>query len=141
MATLEKAIEIAVKYHKGQVDKAGQPYILHPLRLMMNVDDNDAKIVSVLHDVIEDTPLTLDNLKDEGFSDNILAALNCVTKKDGEDYDAFIQRISVNPLAVRAKLADLEDNMDLSRLPEVTDKDRERVEKYQKAKEFLNSCA
>ena len=80
-------------------------------------------------------------LKDEGFSDNILAALNCVTKKDGENYDAFIQRISVNPLAVKVKLADLEDNMDLSRLPEITDKDRERLKKYQKAKEFLNSCA
>ena len=137
LALLEKAIALAVIHHKGQTDKAGKPYIEHPLRLMNQVESEDEKIVAVLHDIVEDTDVSLDDLRDEGFSEEVLSAIECVTKQDGEDYDSFIERISFNPLAVKVKLADLEDNMDLTRLPEVTEKDLERVEKYKRAKERL----
>ncbi len=136
-ANLERAIELAVKHHKGQVDKAGQPYILHPLRLMLAMSTESERIVAVLHDIVEDTPITLDDLRKEGFSEKIVSAIECVTKHDGEDYDSFIERISHNPLATSVKLADLEDNMDLSRLSEVTEKDLLRVAKYQRAKKVL----
>ncbi len=135
--TLERAIELAVEYHKGQVDKAGKPYILHPLRLMMSVNKDDEKIVAVMHDIVEDTDITLDDLRNEGFSGEVIDAIECVTKREGEDYQSFIDRIAHNPLATKVKLADLEDNMDLSRLSDVTEKDLERVEKYKKAKEQL----
>ena len=137
MGTLERAIELAVEHHKGQSDKAGKPYILHPLRLMMSVDKDDEKIVAVMHDIVEDTEITLDDLRNEGFSDEVLSAIECISKKDGEDYDSFIERISHNPLAIRVKLADLEDNMDKTRLSDVTEKDLERLEKYKRAKEQL----
>ena len=135
--TLECAIQLAVEHHKGQVDKAGKPYILHPLRLMMSVDKDDEKIVAVMHDIVEDTDITLDDLRNEGFSKQVISAIECVTKRKGESYDSFIERISRNPLATKVKLADLEDNLDLSRLSKVTEKDLERVEKYKKAKEQL----
>ena len=135
--SLEHAIQLAIKHHKEQVDKAGQPYILHPLRLMMSLDQDVEKIVAVMHDIVEDTEITLEDLRNEGFSTDVIDAIECVTKKEGEDYDSFIDRISQNSLATKVKLADLEDNMDLSRLSEVTDKDLERLEKYKKAKERL----
>ena len=134
---LERAIELAVKHHKGQVDKAGQPYILHPLRLMLAMSTEEERIVAVLHDIVEDTPINLDDLRTEGFGEKIVGAIECVTKQDGEDYDSFIERISENPLATAVKLADLEDNMDLSRLAEVTDKDRTRVARYERSKQVL----
>jgi (p)ppGpp synthase/HD superfamily hydrolase len=137
MGTLECAIELAVKHHMGQSDKAGKPYILHPLRVMMSVDKDDEKIVAVMHDIVEDTDITLDDLRNEGFSKQVISAIDCVTKRDREDYDSFIERISRNPLAIQVKLADINDNMDLSRLSNVTEKDLERVEKYKKAKEQL----
>jgi (p)ppGpp synthase/HD superfamily hydrolase len=137
MGTLERAIELAVEHHKGQVDKAGKPYILHPLRLMMSVDNDDEKIVAVMHDIVEDTSITIDELKIEGFSEQVISAIGCVTKEAGEDYSSFIKRISGNPLATKVKLADLEDNMDLSRLETVTEKDLERIKKYKKAKRKL----
>ncbi len=136
-ANLERAIELAVKHHKGQVDKAGQPYILHPLRLMLVMSTESERIVAVLHDILEDTPISLDDLRKEGFAEKIISAIECVTKIDGEDYDSFIERITKNPLATAVKLADLEDNMDLSRLPEVTEKDRALVAKYQRATKVL----
>ena len=137
MGTLERAIELAVQNHKGQKDKAGKPYILHPLRLMMSVDTDEEKIVAVMHDIVEDTEISLDDLRKKGFSDEILSAIECVTKKDEENYDSFIERIAQNPLAIKVKLADLEDNMDLTRLSKVTEKDLERVEKYKLAKQQL----
>jgi len=136
---LERAIELAVINHKGQTDKADQPYILHPLRLMMSMDTDEKRIVAVLHDIVEDTPITLDNLREEGFGEKIVAAIDCVTKRDGEDYDSFIKRISKNPIATEVKLADLNDNMDLSRLADVTEKDLLRVAKYQRAVKRLRN--
>jgi len=97
----------------------------------------DEKIVAVLHDIVEDTNISLNDLRNEGFSEEVVSAVECLTKQDGENYDSYIERISFNPLAVKIKLADLEDNRDLTRLPEVTDKDLERLEKYDKALEKL----
>src|ERR1700728_384116 len=118
MSTLERAIEIAVVAHKGTCDKAGAPYVLHPLRLMFAVDDPEAKIVAVLHDVVEDSKPPnrwgLEELKAEGFSDTVLAALDCVTARAEESYDAFIERILPNPIARRVKLADVTDNMNIA---------------------------
>ena len=134
---LDRAIELAKQHHEGQTDKAGKPYIEHPLRVMNQVESEEEKIVAVLHDIVEDTDISLDDLRNEGFSKEVVDAVECLTKQDGENYDSYIERISFNPLAVKIKLADLEDNRDLTRLPEVTDKVLERVEKYDKALEKL----
>ena len=130
---LDRAIELAKQHHEGQTDKAGKPYIEHPLRVMNQVESEEEKIVAVLHDIVEDTNISLNDLRNEGFSEEVVSAVECLTKQDGENYDSYIERISFNPLAVKIKLADLEDNRDLTRLPEVTDKDLERLEKYDKA--------
>ena len=134
---LDRAIELAKQHHEGQTDKAGKPYINHPLRVMNQVESEEEKIVAVLHDIVEDTNISLNDLRNEGFSEEVVSAVECLTKQDGENYDSYIERISFNPLAVKIKLADLEDNRDLTRLPEVTDKDLERLEKYDKALEKL----
>ena len=134
MSNLQRAIEIATKAHTGQVDKAGKDYIEHPLRVMAMGTTESEKIVGVLHDVLEDTPITIEFLSKEGFSQKILDALLCVTKiSDNEDYDHFITRILTNPLAIKVKINDLIDNMDLTRLNKVTDKDLKRLQKYQRA--------
>jgi (p)ppGpp synthase/HD superfamily hydrolase len=127
---LERAIEIAVTAHAGQRDRSGRIYILHPLRLMMNVRSDEEKIVAVLHDVVEDTHWTMDDLRREGFPKKLLQALDCVTKREGESYERFVERSAKNPLARRVKIADLEDNMDVRRLAEATPKDGERLAKY-----------
>ena len=134
---LGRAIELAKQHHEGQTDKAGNPYIEHPLRVMNQMKSEEEKIVAVLHDIVEDTDISLNDLKNEGFSEEVVSAVECLTKQDGENYDSYIERISFNPLAVKIKLADLEDNRDLTRLPQVTDKDLERLEKYDKALEKL----
>jgi len=130
---LEKAISIALKAHIGQRDKAGETYILHPLRLMTQAKTEDERIVAVLHDVVEDSNMSLDDLRTEGFPEHILDAIECLTKKPGEAYDDFIECIAANPLASRVKVLDMEDNSDLSRLSAPTEKDIERREKYQRA--------
>jgi len=130
---LEKAIQIAVAAHSGAKRKNGTPYVLHPLRMMCRLQHESEQIVAVLHDVIEDTHWTLDDLKREGFPDHILAALDCVTKRAGETYEAFIDRAASNPLARSVKLADLEDNMNVAELPTVTPQDSARMAKYRKA--------
>jgi len=130
---LEKAICIAAGAHRWAKRKNGTPYVLHPLRMMCRVNTEDAKVVAVLHDVVEDTHWTLDALRGEGFPEHILHALDCVTKRAGESYDAFVARSASNPLARKVKLADLEDNMNLRELPELTPNDSERMAKYLKA--------
>jgi (p)ppGpp synthase/HD superfamily hydrolase len=135
-----RAVAIAAAAHTGQLDRGGAPYILHPLRLMLRCETRDEQMVAVLHDVVEDTRWTLDALRDEGFSDGVLAALDALTRRDGESYDAFVERIAGVPLAARVKLLDLEDNMDLGRLPEVGDEDRARVEKYRRAHARLTAA-
>lgn len=134
MSTLERAIEIATEAHRGQVDKSGNDYIDHPLRVMDAGNTTDEKIVGVLHDVVEDSDWTFERLAAEGFSDKVIEALRCVTKiSEGEPYDKFIARIKTNPLAVAVKLNDLSDNMDIRRLPYLSDKDVKRLKKYLKA--------
>ena len=138
---LSKAIEVAARAHAGQTDKGGAPYILHPLRVMINCwEDCETKICAVLHDVVEDTAVTLDDLRKEGFSAEIIDALDCLSRRTGESYDAFISRVSMNEMACRVKLADLSDNMDLTRIPNPTKKDEERVEKYNKATARLSDA-
>ena len=134
MSTLERAIEIATQAHEGQVDKAGNAYIGHPLRVMAMGKTEQEKIAGVLHDIVEDTPWTFEMLEAEGFDPEIIAALKCVTKiSENEDYDSFIERVKKNPLAVAVKINDLTDNMDIRRLPYLSDKDVKRLKKYLKA--------
>ena len=130
---LEKAIQLAVKYHSGQVDKAGSPYIMHLIRVMMKGQTEIEKICGILHDIVEDTDFTFDALKKEGFTNEVIDVIRCVTKIDNEIYDDFISRILENPTAVKVKINDLEDNMNLDRLNVITSKDTERLKKYNKA--------
>lgn len=134
MSTLERAIQIATEAHKGQFDKAGREYIGHPIRVMEMGKTEDEKIVGVLHDVIEDTDWTFERLEAEGFSQEVINALRCVTKtSENENYDDFIDRVKKNPLASAVKINDLTDNMDIRRLPYLSDKDVKRLKKYLKA--------
>ena len=134
MSTLQRAIEIATEAHQGQLDKAGRDYIGHPLRVMEMGKTENEKIVGVLHDVIEDSDWTFETLAEEGFSDEVIAALKCVTKtSENENYDDFIDRVKKNPLAAAVKINDLTDNMDIRRLPYLSDKDVKRLKKYLKA--------
>jgi (p)ppGpp synthase/HD superfamily hydrolase len=137
MSSLEKAISIAAQAHEGQRDKAGVPYILHPLRVMLKMTTEQARITAVLHDLIEDTDWTIERLAREGFHREILAAVDCLTRREGEEYEAFIQRVRLNPLAVTIKIADLEDNLDGSRLKQVTAADEKRIVKYRNALQVL----
>ena len=139
MGSLEKAIGLAVTAHKGQKDKAGGPYILHPLRVMFRMDSVIGMIAAVLHDVVEDTKVTLEDLRHEGFSEEVVSTVACLTRKSDESYDAFIDRIKDKPMARKIKLADLEDNMDIRRVTEVGKKDLERLERYHRAWMALSS--
>ncbi|NUT79219.1 HD domain-containing protein [Pseudomonas sp. C1C7] len=131
--TLEHAIAIAAGAHTGQVDKGGSPYILHALRVMLKVDSLEERIVAVLHDVVEDCDIGLDELREEGFSETVLAAIDSLTKRPGEAYEDFIARAAQNPIGRVVKLADLEENSDLSRISNPGWDDLERVEKYRRA--------
>lgn len=133
MATIEDAIALANEAHRGQVDRAGAPYILHPLRVMCSVNSDTERIIAVLHDVVEDTDTTLDDLREQGYSDDIVEAIDHLSRRDDETYEAFIERIKPNELARRVKLADLQDNMDIRRNMLLREKDLERLQRYQKA--------
>jgi (p)ppGpp synthase/HD superfamily hydrolase len=133
MADLQRAIEIAVIAHQGQRQRNGLPYVLHPLTLMLAMETVPAKIVAVLHDVVEDSEWTLAQLEAEGFAPDILAALDCLTHQPDEPYEAYIDRLSENALARQVKLADLRDNMDIQRLPTLHDRDLERLRRYHQA--------
>jgi (p)ppGpp synthase/HD superfamily hydrolase len=133
MPTLEDAIALAVEAHRGQRDKAGQTYILHPLRVMMRLETEAERMAAILHDVVEDTPYTLERLRGLGYPEEVLGALDCLTKREGESYEAFIERVRPHSLARRVKLADLEDNMDVRRLPSVGPKETERLARYRAA--------
>ena len=140
MSTLERAIAIAAEAHAGQTDKAGAPYILHPLRMIMGLTSDEERIVAVLHDVCEDCPgWTFERLRGEGFSEEILAALDSVTKREGEAYEEFALRAAANPIGRRVKLADLRDNSDLSRITNPSVEDHERIAKYARAIELIRN--
>jgi (p)ppGpp synthase/HD superfamily hydrolase len=133
MANLARAVAIAAEAHRDQVDKHGAPYILHPLRVMMKMTSEEAMMAAILHDVVEDSPWTLGQLREEGFSETVLEAVDCLTKREGEAYEVFIERVMEHPLARLVKLADLEDNMDPRRIRDITDRDWERLRKYHRA--------
>ena len=137
MSTLERAIEIAATAHAGQVDKAGQPYILHPLRVMLRVTTREEQIAAVLHDVVEDTTVNLDELKSEGFSDEVLHAVDALTKRDGESRLAAASRAAADSIARVVKLADNAENMDLSRIEKPTERDFARLEEYKLVRAVL----
>jgi hypothetical protein len=130
---LARAIAIAATAHQSQLDKADQPYILHPLRLMMRGETLAEQIVGVLHDVVEDSDWTLAQLTAEGFPPEIVAAIACLTRQPEESYDQFIDRVLTNALATQVKRFDLEDNMTLTRLSALTEKDMSRLQRYHRA--------
>lgn len=127
---LEIALSIASTAHKGQVDKGGQAYIMHPIRVMGRCKTDEERIVSLLHDTVEDTEVSLDELEKKGFSREIIDAIESVTRKKDESYREFIVRASKNPIGKQVKIHDLEDNMDITRLDSLSDKDARRLNKY-----------
>lgn len=137
MPTIEKAIALAAEAHAGQLDKAGQPYILHSLRVMLRVQSLPEQIAAILHDVVEDTPVTLDVLAQYGFSTEVIEAVDALTKRPDESRFDAAWRAAANPIARIVKLADNAENMDLSRLKDPTPKDMARIEEYKKVREIL----
>ncbi len=144
MSMLEKAIALAANAHAGQKDKAGYPYILHPLRVMLNMTTESEMIAAVLHDIVEDTQITSEELRRQGFSEDILDAVRLLTKqdKDKQDYLSYIGQIRQNPIARKVKLADLEDNMNIRRLKDqdyLNESDVARLKKYYQAWKTMQS--
>lgn len=139
MSTLEHALVLATRAHAGQVDKGGEPYILHPLRVMLRLRTTEERIAALLHDAVEDTPWTLEDLAREGFSETVLRAVDAVTRRPEEDYEQFVRRAGADPIGRRVKLADLRDNADLSRIPQPSERDLERVAKYERAIAILEA--
>lgn len=135
---INKAIETAAKAHDGQTDKAGQPYIYHPLRVMLYArGDERVKCAAVLHDVMEDSGITENDLREAGFDEEIITALKLLTRREGEDYFEYVKNLKGNSIAKAVKLADFKDNMDMSRIKEPTERDFLRFEKYKKARDLL----
>lgn len=134
---LEKALRIAVEAHAGQVDKSGKPYIFHPLRVCCRCFTDEEKMVALLHDTIEDTEITAEDLLSEGFPPYIVEAILSISRNEDETYEEFVKRTGLNPLGRAVKLHDLEDNMDISRLEQVTEKVLDRLNKYIKAYRYL----
>jgi (p)ppGpp synthase/HD superfamily hydrolase len=137
--TLEQAIAFAALAHEGQKDKVGATYILHPLRVMNRMKTLSERRVAVLHDVVEDCGVTLDQLRGLDVPEREVRAVEALTKVEGEDYDAFIERAGKNPLARRVKLADLTDNLDRTRFRVIGPKDEARFAKYERAKARLEA--
>jgi (p)ppGpp synthase/HD superfamily hydrolase len=137
MNTIEHAIALAAGAHAGQLDKGGVPYIFHPIRVMLRMTTDDERIAAVLHDVVEDCGWTLEELASEGFSSIVIEAVDALTKRPGEEYEAFVLRASKNSIARKVKLADLADNSDPARSTDHTERGRARLEKYYRAAAVL----
>jgi len=137
MYLLEKALHIALTAHTGQLDKGGEPYILHPLRLFFSLKGQDEKIIALLHDVIEDSDITLNQLENDGFPESITKRVFILTRQHHQTYEEYIETVKQDTVATSVKLADLEDNMDRTRLKTLTPKDEERLKKYEWAYHFL----
>lgn len=135
--TLEDAIALAARAHRGQVDKGGQPYILHVLRVMLRQEDETARIVAVLHDVLEDTPVTLADLQTAGYDEHVCEAVDCLTRRSAETYEDMIERVAANPLARQVKLADLADNLNPERRVPVDSAAEKRYSRYTAAQKRL----
>lgn len=134
---LELAIKVATKAHKGQLDKGGNPYILHPTAVAASVEKTEEKIVAYLHDVCEDTEITFADLEEMGFTSEIVNSIRAITKQEGISYDEYLETVKADSNACEVKKADIKHNMDISRIKEPTEKDYKRVEKYKKALAFL----
>ena len=135
---VDLALSIARKAHEGQLDKAGVDYIEHPIYVASQVDTEEEKAVALLHDVIEDSPVSAEGLLQAGLPETVVTAVQVLTKKKEQDYQKYLETVKKNPLARVVKLADLKHNSDLSRLSSITEKDRERLKKYKKAIDFLS---
>ena len=136
---LSLAIKVATEAHEGQLDKGGNPYILHPQAVAASLDNTENKIVAYLHDVIEDTDVTLDQLEKLGFTYRIVNSVRILTKSKDVSYDDYLKSVKKDSNAWHVKMADIKHNMDISRIPEPTAKDFSRIEKYKKALAFLES--
>ena len=136
---VDLALSIARQAHEGQLDKAGVDYIEHPIYVASQVDTEEEKAVALLHDVIEDSSVTAEELLNAGLPETVVTAIQILSKKKGQDYQTYLENVKSNPLARVIKLADLKHNSDLSRLPSISAKDRERLKKYKKAMDFLSS--
>ena len=136
---VRRAMKIAYKAHQGKKDRGGIPYIFHPIHIAEQMKDEESIIVALLHDVVEDTSITMDQLRAEGFGDRIIEALTYLTHDKEMDYLSYINLVSKNDLARKVKLADLRHNSDLTRLSKITDKDIDRVKKYSIAIKMLVS--
>ncbi len=134
---VDRVIEFVKKAHAGAVDKSGSPYINHPLTVAESMADEDSTALALLHDVIEDTEYTYDDIRALGVSERVVDALQLLTHAEDVDYFDYVRMIKTNPLATAVKLADLRHNSDLTRLKVVTEKDERRVEKYAKAIKIL----
>lgn len=137
MSSLERAIAIAAQAHAGQVDKAGQPYILHPLRVMLRVAGESERMAAVLHDVVEDSNVSLEDLAAEGFSGEVLAAVEALTKRPGETRLQAAHRAAAHSIARVVKLADNAENLDISRIPDPTERDFARLDEYRQVRAIL----
>lgn len=133
---IEKALEMILKHHKGQTDRAGLPYVLHPITVMTFVDTETEKVVALLHDVVEDTDMTLDHVK-EIFGDTVAEAVGLLTHKKGDSYTVYVEKLAHHPIARKVKMADLTHNMDITRLKRPTQRDFDRVRKYKKKLNYL----
>ena len=137
MSNLERALAIATLAHAGQQDKAGEPYILHPLRMMLKLESEEERQTALLHDVLEDTAVTLEDLQEAGFSDAVLEAVQLLTRQPEETRMEAAQRAAQNPLALRVKLADNADNLNPKRIPEPDEDDLVRMREYRRIRRFL----
>jgi GTP diphosphokinase / guanosine-3',5'-bis(diphosphate) 3'-diphosphatase len=140
VSTIERAIEIAAAAHAGQVDKAGAPYVFHPLRIMLAVNTPHERMAAVLHDVVEDTDVTLARLESEGFPAEVTLAIDALTKRPGESRLDAARRASANPIARKVKMADVSDNMNLGRIANPTEKDFARLREYEQVLELLRNA-
>lgn len=137
MPTFEDALALAAQAHKGQYDLAGAPYICHPMRVALAQSDERARIVAILHDVIEDTTITYEGLSAAGFDDEIISAVEALTKRSGEKRIDAAARAKANPLALQVKLADVADNMNLARISNPTAEDYARLREYEQVLAYL----
>ena len=141
MNLLEKAVAIALNVHAGQTDRNGRPYILHPLHVMMQMDTETEMMAAVLHDVVEDSKTTLDDLRKEGFPEEVLEAVGLMTHdKEAHGYDEYVRRLKPNSIARKIKMADLSHNMDIRRIDDVDAADCERLQKYRNAWHILTGA-
>jgi uncharacterized protein (DUF58 family) len=141
MSHLERALHIAVEAHAGQEDKSGLPYAFHPIRVMLRCKCDEAKIAALLHDVVEDTTVSFDQLSKEGFSEEVLSAVRLLTHDPSVSYEDYIRQLSTNPIAKEVKLADLEDNSDIRRMKGVDEKAVARLRRYLFAYRYLTGAS